>query len=161
MAPAIVPLIQNIGIYIQRAKNKHQIRSIVYFFIAIFNAFISIYFAIWWGEIGCAIGTAIAITLGPILFMNFYYQKKLHIDILNFWFQIVKTIPGFLLPVAGGILLMCFYSFHSLADFALFIFIYSVIYILSIFFLSFNNEEKQYIINLFNKIFFRKRRIKK
>ena len=33
--PVTVPLIQNLGIEIQRAKNKHQARAVVYFFIAI------------------------------------------------------------------------------------------------------------------------------
>ena len=37
-----VPLIQNIGIEIQRAKNMHQFRSKVYFCMAIGNALVSI-----------------------------------------------------------------------------------------------------------------------
>ena len=32
MIPAIIPLIQNIGIEIQKAKNMHKFRSIVYFY---------------------------------------------------------------------------------------------------------------------------------
>ena len=40
--PVTVPLIQNLGIEIQRAKNMHKFRSIVYFLIAIGNIFISI-----------------------------------------------------------------------------------------------------------------------
>ena len=40
--PVTIPLIQNIGIEIQRAKNKHKARSIVYFVIAVANILISI-----------------------------------------------------------------------------------------------------------------------
>ena len=42
MIPYIVPLIQNIGIEIQRAKNMHKFRSIIYFVIALANLGISI-----------------------------------------------------------------------------------------------------------------------
>ena len=42
IAPVTVPLVQNLGIEIQRAKNMHKARSIVYLFIAIANVFISI-----------------------------------------------------------------------------------------------------------------------
>lgn len=42
IAPVTVPLIQNIGIEIQRAKNMHQFRSKVYFCMAIGNALVSI-----------------------------------------------------------------------------------------------------------------------
>ena len=40
--PVTVPLIQNLGIEIQRAKNMHKFRSILYFIIAIGNVLISI-----------------------------------------------------------------------------------------------------------------------
>jgi len=152
MAPAIIPLIQNVGIEIQRAKNKHQIRSIVYLIIAIINVFISIYFATLWGEIGCAIGTAIALLLGPVIFMNIYYQVKLNIDIVRFWKEILKTLPGFLIPVSCGVVLMIFYSFHSLLDFSLLILAYCVVYSISIYFFSFNKIEKRYISAAFSKI---------
>ena len=40
--PVTVPLIQNLGIEIQRAKNKHQARGVVYFCIAVGNILLSI-----------------------------------------------------------------------------------------------------------------------
>ena len=42
IGPVTVPLIQNIGIEIQRAKNMHQFRSKVYFCMAIGNAIVSV-----------------------------------------------------------------------------------------------------------------------
>ena len=42
MIPYIIPLIQNIGIEIQRAKNMHKFRSIIYFIIALANLGISV-----------------------------------------------------------------------------------------------------------------------
>ena len=50
--PVTVPLIQNLGIEIQRAKNMHKFKSIVYFLIAIGNVLISIPLSKVYGEIG-------------------------------------------------------------------------------------------------------------
>lgn len=66
MIPNSIPLCQNIGIEIQRAKNKHQIRSIVYLITAIINVIISIALVSLWGEIGAALGTSLTIIGGPI-----------------------------------------------------------------------------------------------
>ena len=52
--PAMIPLIQNLGIEIQRAVNKHQVRAIIYFIMALLNVVISIPLAksIWAGGFG-------------------------------------------------------------------------------------------------------------
>ena len=63
IVPAIVPLSQNIGIEIQRAKNKHQFRSLVYLIMALINVGLSIWFVLIWGGIGAALGTFISTVL--------------------------------------------------------------------------------------------------
>ena len=72
--PVTIPLIQNLGIEIQKAKNMHQFRSWVYFFIAVANVFLSIPLAKAYGGIGAAIGTAISLLIGNGLVMNWYYH---------------------------------------------------------------------------------------
>lgn len=152
MCPAVIPLVQNIGVEIQRAKNKHQFRSIVYLFMAFINVGISIWFASLWGEIGVAFGTTISLIVANGLIMNIYYHKKLGIDIISFWKSILSTILGFVLPAIFGACLMVFYKFSSLLDFLVLIFIYMILYILSIYILSFNNEEKGMIKKILKKI---------
>ncbi|MBO5525539.1 MAG: lipopolysaccharide biosynthesis protein [Clostridia bacterium] len=151
MAPAIIPLIQNIGIEIQRAKNKHQFRSLVYLIMAILNVGISIWFAMMWGEIGTAIGTTISLLVANGLIMNIYYQKKLGINVIEFWKSIGKTVPGMIIPIACGVCLMLFYKFNSLVDFILLALAYTVIYAISVYFLGMNKEEKDMIDGLFKK----------
>ena len=56
--PAIVPLIQNVGLEMQRALNKHQFRSIIYLIMAIGNILISIPLAKRFGAVGASMGTA-------------------------------------------------------------------------------------------------------
>lgn len=40
--PALVPLIQNLGIEIQRAMNQHRFRSVIYSVMALLNVLVSI-----------------------------------------------------------------------------------------------------------------------
>lgn len=101
MIPATAPLIQNLGLEIQRAKNKHKTRSVVYLFVALSNIFVSIPCIKQWGAGGAAVGTAVSLTFGNILFMNYYYHKKMNLDMGLFW----KKIFGLLIPtVVAGII---------------------------------------------------------
>ena len=49
IVPVTIPLVQNLGIEIQRAKNMHQFRSWLYFFVAVGNLILSVPLAkVWW-----------------------------------------------------------------------------------------------------------------
>ena len=99
IVPVTVPLIQNLGIEIQRAKNMHKFRSIVYFFIAIGNVFMSIPLVQLFGEIGAALGTCLTMVLGNIILMNWYYQVKIKMDMKYFWKQISMLMPCVIVTV--------------------------------------------------------------
>lgn len=108
IAPAIVPLTQNIGITVLQAENKHMFRSVVYIIIAILNVILSIPLVKLCSGIGAAIGTAIATFAGQILIMNWYYSRKIGLDIKQYW----KHFSSFAIPVlilAVGIKVMCEY----------------------------------------------------
>lgn len=153
MIPNSIPLCQNIGIEIQRAKNKHQIRSIVYLITAIINVLISVALVRLWGEIGAAIGTSLTIIGGPIFFMNIYYQLKLGINVIKFWKSILKSSISFIIPIIFGVGLMKFYTFKGIIDFCLLITLYVVIYAICIGLIGLNSEEKNLIKSIFIKIF--------
>jgi O-antigen/teichoic acid export membrane protein len=85
MIPLSIPLFQTTGYQILYAQNKHKIRSVVYLFNAIANIFISIYLINKIGVIGAAFGTAIAMILGNVLFMNYYYKKELGLKVYQFF----------------------------------------------------------------------------
>lgn len=152
MSPAIIALCQNIGIEIQRAKNKHQFRSIVYLFMALINVGISIWFAHLWGVIGVAIGTTISLVVANGLIMNIYYQKAIGINVIKFWKSILLSSISFIIPVCCGVCMMIFYDFKSLWDFGGFVVAYTLVYCISVYFFGLNKEEKEKIISLKNKI---------
>ena len=102
MIPLTIPLIQNVGLNIIQAKNQYKFRVIILLVFAIFNLIITIFLSKLYGGIGAAIGTAISIICGQIIFMNIFYYKKTHIDIPEFWKNILKmTIPVFIVSLIG------------------------------------------------------------
>ena len=144
IVPVTVPLIQNLGIEIQRAKNKHKARSIVYLFIAVANIIISVPLIKIMGSIGAALGTSISLIVGNIIFMNWYYQKKLGINIKYFWMSIGRFFPAFIVPTIIGIFSMRV-KYTNIASLSIGIIGYTVVFSISMYFLGMNQEEKSMI----------------
>lgn len=153
MIPFTVPLIQNLGIEIQRAKNKHQMRSIVYLFICISNIFVSIPCIKTWGASGAAVSTAISLTVGNIIFMNIYYHKAIGIDIIKFWKSISKFIPALIPTILCGLLINKFIpTDKSILILGVSIILYCIVDVISMWFLGMNDAEKQLLSAPLKKI---------
>lgn len=151
--PVTVPLIQNLGVEIQRAKNMHQFRSIVYAGIAIANIFLSIPLVKLYGGIGAAAGTAISLLIGNGLIMNIYYHKKIGLDIIYFWKQIVAFIPALILPTILAVIIMKFIAFNSIIIFGLTIILYTLVYCVSMWLFGMNQYEKELLKKPLQKLF--------
>lgn len=152
IAPVTVPLIQNLGIEIQRAKNMHKARAIVYLFIALANVAISIPLIKFIGPVGAALGTAISLIAGNIIFMNWYYHTKIGMNMFYFWKGIAKFIPALIIPCMIGVTIMKFANITSLVKLGIFVIIYTVVYCFSMYFLGLNAEEKQLVMEPIKKI---------
>jgi len=142
MIPLTIPLIQNLGISILQAQNKQKFRTFVLTSISILNIFISIPLGRLYGGIGCASGTAIALILGPVILMNIYYHKKIHIDIPKFWKEVsIMTIPVAIAFIVG---MGVNYLWESSGYFDLLIkaVLFSTVYIPLMWFLGMNKYEK-------------------
>lgn len=77
MISVYVPCFQNIGLEIQKAKNMHKARSVVYFLIAIVNIIITIPLSLLYGGIGAAFATCLCMFIGTVIFMNIYNYKTI------------------------------------------------------------------------------------
>ena len=150
--PATIALVQNVGIEIQRAKNKHRFRSLVYLGMAIINVFASIILCNIFGIVGVAIGTAASLIIVNGLIMNIYYYVKLKIDVLQFWKQIIRMSCGLIVPVILGVVILLKIQFNSIIQFLLMVMVYTMVYSLSMWFLGLNNYEKDLIISPIKKI---------
>lgn len=145
IGPVTIPLIQNLGIEIQRAKNMHKTRSVVYFTIAIVNVFLSIPFIRYWGTVGAAIGTAISLLVGNGLFMNWYYYKQIGLDILYFWREIIKFIPAIAVAAIIGGTMSRFKNITGIVSFLIYAVLYIMIFSVVIWCIGMNKEEKELI----------------
>ena len=149
--PALIPLIQNVGIEMQRALNRHQFRSLIYFAMAIINVGISIPLANRFGSVGAAMGTAVSLLVANGFIMNVFYHKALGINMKAFWKEIIKTLKGFILPIVIGILIMRYVKFHTLIGYLVWGCVYVILYSISVFCMSCNKEEQKMIIGLVNR----------
>ncbi len=152
MIPLTIPLIQNTGIAIVQARNKHQFRSIVYFFIAVLNVITSIILVKNYGAIGCAVATGISFTVGNVIIINIYYWKKVDIDIPLFWKNILKMSIPIVITMILGFLLNYFIRDYSIINFISKVIIYTIIYGILMWLMGLNKEEKIEILKLMRKI---------
>ena len=157
MVPGIVSLIQNLGIEIQRAKNMHKFRSIVYFMIAIGNVFISIPLSKFYGETGAALGTAIALVIGNIILMNWYYHAKIKLNIFYFWKQIFLLFPAVIISVLAAEMLSIIITVDSVSHFIFIGVLYIIIYFICMLLFGMNSFEKNLIMQPLKKIIGRKK----
>lgn len=146
MVPASVPLIQNLGIEIQRAMNKHKFRSLSYLFMAFINVGLTIVLCQKYGAIGAAFGTSISLFVMNGIVMNVYYHKKCNIDIIVFWKEIFQLIRAIIIPIVFGITIAYLINFKSIFGMLVGIASYSLVYSISMWLLGMNSFEKKLIL---------------
>ena len=146
-----IALIQNIGIEVQRAKNKHQFRSLVYVVMALINLILSIFLCQKYGATGAAFGTALSLVLANGVAMNVYYHKECNINIIAFWRNILSMSKGLIPPVAVGILISIF-DLYSIWNLLLGIIIYAAVYCAAMWFLGMNRYERGLLLKPLFKI---------
>ena len=128
----------------------HKARAVVYLAIAIANVFISIPLIKLIGPAGAALGTAISLFAGNIIFMNWYYHARIGMNMFYFWKEIAKFVPALIGPCVVGI--MNFANITGLVKFGVFAMVYTAVYKLSMYFLGMNEEEKQLVMGPIKKI---------
>lgn len=154
--PVTIPLIQNLGIEIQRAKNMHKFRSWVYLFIALGNIALSIPLTKLYGGLGAAIGTAIALIIGNVIVMNWYYHKRVGLNILEFSKSIIGVFPALIAPAIAGTLMLMFLNLTNLMILIPSMLVFVIIFGYSMWKSGMNEEEKALVLKPLNKIIMRK-----
>lgn len=152
LIPLMIPLIQNTGLSILLAENKHRFRSIVYFIIAVFNVVFTYILVPKFGAIGAAFCSGLSYIIGQGLIMNLYYLYVIKIDIRLFWKNIlhISILP---LSLCLFFFLICkFIIIDSWFLFFIFVFLYSFIYSALAFLFFMNEYEKDIIKKPLKKI---------
>lgn len=153
MLPVTFSIALGLGLDILRAKNVH-IRQIMYtIIVCIFNFLISIPLAIKYGAIGSAFGTFLSLIVICVIMLPPYYQKYAHLDMKACYYQLLLLIPGFIIPFSFGFILnhlgIVENNYVSIIMYAT---VYTVIYLISVYFISMNAYEKGLVNRIFRKI---------
>lgn len=145
MIPTTVPLIQNIGLSILQAKNLYKYRTMIFIGIAVLNIAVSIPLARIYKGIGAAIGTALSLILGQGIILNIYYHKKVGINIIKFWKNILKMSIPVAIVVCFGIILNNIIVSNTAVLLGIKILLYSLIYCLMMWKFAMNGYERDLI----------------
>lgn len=152
LIPSVVPLMQSVCLSIIVAKNKHKFRSLVYLGIAISNVIGTWLVLNSWGVIGAAFVTAIALTIGQGVIMNWYYAKKIQLDMKRFWNSLLHLFPIPICLCMIVLLLSKWIDFYNLKIMVLGILCYASLYCVLTWMFVMNEDEKGLILEPLNQL---------
>lgn len=145
--PNTINLIQNIAYEVQRAKDMQKYRSYIWIVIATLNAIVSIFLIKKYGAIGAAAGTAAAWIVGSGIIMNIFYKRKVGLDVNAFWKKILRISVGMIIPVIIGFIISSYTLICSIPQYIIMIISYTLIYIVSIIYLGFDPDDRNFILS--------------
>ena len=148
MSPMVIVLPHNLGTEMRRAKNRHQLASLIMLVTTVFNLLISIPLAKAFGASGAAFGTWVGLVINTVV-IDIYYVKLIGLDIgalyKNMW-SITKVAT---IPIGVGLFGITFNNLQLCLAWAL---LFSVLYVVFIYKWAMNPAERQLIKRPFNKI---------
>lgn len=147
--PAIIPLSQNLGIEIQKAMNKHIFRSITYVIFAAINILITILGSIHFGLIGASMGFVVSVLCANGFLMNWYYSKKMHLEIKRYWKETLNVTLPFIITTIPLWFIQEYFVINSIGKFVIYGVIYCFIYIILYLIFSISDYEKRLLFGKF------------
>lgn len=153
IAPCIITLTQQIGNTALIAFNEIKYRAICSLIVAVVSIVLSILFSRQWGAIGSGFAIFVGNCIGLIIGMNIIYYKVLKINIFRFFKEChMKMSVPLILTIIFGVLMQYIFPVENLILFIIKVLIFSIIYLLLMWFLALNISEKNLFMGLFNKI---------
>lgn len=152
LIPHIIPLVQSVCLSIIIAKNMHKFRSIVYLGIAIGNVIGTWFMMKIMGVTGAAIMTGISLIIGQGFVMNWYYAKKVHLEIARFW---KSLLPLFIVPTVMCIITLAlsqFINFYNLLTLLSGIVLYTLVFGAVSWCFVMNSYEKNLLLTPIKKV---------
>ena len=153
MVPSCVPLMQSVALNIIVAQNKHRFRALVYLAIAIINVGGTLVAVNYWGIVGAAAVSCVAYIIGQLFVMNWYYWKKIKLNIPRFWKSVANI---FVAPVILGVsfsVANIYIDFNSWIRLFAGIGTFAVLFVLISWFFAMNDYEKDIFRGPVKKIF--------
>lgn len=156
LSPCIIHLTESIANEYVYATNSVKYRAYAYVISSILNVVITALLAPKMGALGAAIGIATGFLVGHELTLNYFYSKKLGIDIYKFFVSChIRSIPSFALMFVFGFALSHYIPVVSRGQIICRIIICGLGYILIVYALLLNENEKQYINRFIKQILYK------
>ncbi|MDD5844340.1 MAG: polysaccharide biosynthesis C-terminal domain-containing protein [Olsenella sp.] len=92
LIPFTVDLSQNIGLTILQVMDRYGFRAKMYLAAAVINIGLTVVLAQGFGIIGAAIASALAMIVSSGFILNWYYQKRIGLDMCTWWRSVLKEI---------------------------------------------------------------------
>lgn len=141
-APLIIPLSQNVGIEIQRAKNMHRARSIVYALIALMSVAVTAVFASKFGYWAAAIAYIGSIAVGNCIWMNWYYSVRVGLDMGFYWKRVIPVVGCAALSGFACLAGVAFFPVTGVATFLIWGTVYTIAYAALIWLVALSADER-------------------
>lgn len=154
MIPQIFSITQSLFATMLEAMNKHKIKSFIYLSVSILNLLLSIIFVKSYGAIGCALSTAIGMTINALL-NNIYYTYNLKLDMKYYWKEILKLVrPTIICFFIAKIVIVNNMIINSYISIFIFVILFSIVYIIIYWMFGFKNYEKIFLLSIIKKVKF-------
>lgn len=152
MLPALISRSQSLGSQILLAKDKHKFRAVFFLGIALLDIVVSIPLVILWDGLGAAIGTFMGQITGPVIAMNIYYSRVIGLDIKGYFKSTVPILLKVSVVLALGLALNLFWQASNWLILVVQILVYLITYLVTMYFWSFNENEKALVSGVLRKI---------
>lgn len=152
MIPYSIDIMQNVGIAIQMAQNRHKFRSIVCTLLALVHVILSVFVSQKYGAVGCAVVIAVYFTLGPVLIMNWYYKTQIGLDIVGYWQSMAKFLPTILACILVGYVITECVLIQTWQMFVICIIPFLCVYVLMVWFTAMNKDEKDLFVGIYKRM---------
>lgn len=140
--PVLVPLSQNLGIEIQRAKNVHQFRSWVLGVLAVLNLLLTWYLTPKIGVIGSIYGYIFSVVLGNGILINWYNHSVVGLNMKKYWLNMIRPVLTLVFSV-GITFVVTFWLTSDFLTFGIKVIVYVIVFILMWFLFGSNDDEKE------------------
>lgn len=150
--PGIISLIEEIGNTALIAANELKYRAFLFIGASIISIIGGYLLTPSLGAIGAGISVSISLVFCHIIGMNILYKKKLNIDIMMFFKEsIFRFIPVIIVILVVMFIVKNFITFTGWIGFIIEATFFGFIFVLSLWLLYINEEEKTMIIQTFKK----------
>jgi O-antigen/teichoic acid export membrane protein len=155
LAPFTIDVSQNIGLTILQVMDRYGFRAKMYFVAAVINIGLTIWLAQSIGIVGAAVASGIAMLASSGFILNWYYQKRVGLDMVGWWTSVVReTVPLLILCVVAW---FCWHPFAGCGWMPLIcgILCWAIAFTIVAYFLSANEYEKGLVRGLMRKVIHR------